>query len=103
IWGCWDDPAIGAIGSLRSQGRDDVLVYGVNGNAQALENIKNGHMAATGWEDSYTEGFNMVKLLVDIKASGKDWQPKAVEVPAVLVTKENVDDFLKEHPEASAK
>lgn len=31
IWGCWDDPSIGAIGSLRSQGRDDVLVYGVNG------------------------------------------------------------------------
>lgn len=103
IWGCWDDPAIGAIGSLRSQGRDDVLVYGVNGNAQALENIKNGHMAATGWEDSYTEGFNMVTLLADIKTAGKVWQPKAVEVPAVLVTKENVDDFLKAHPEASAK
>jgi len=23
IWGCWDDPAIGAIGSLRQQGRDE--------------------------------------------------------------------------------
>ena len=26
IWGCWDDPAIGAIGALRQQGRDDVAV-----------------------------------------------------------------------------
>ena len=52
IWGCWDDPAIGAIGALRSQGRDDVEVYGINGNAQALENIKNGHMTATAWQDS---------------------------------------------------
>lgn len=101
IWGCWDDPAIGAIGSLRSQGRGDVFVYGVNGNAQAIENIKNGHMTATAWEDSFTEGYNMVKLLADIKAAGADWKPKAVEVPAVLITKDTVADFLKQHPEAA--
>jgi ribose transport system substrate-binding protein len=100
IWGCWDDPAIGAIGSLRSQGRDDVMVYGVNGNAQAIENIKNGHMTATAWEDSYTEGYDMVKLLADVKKAGADWKPKAVEVPAVLITKDTVADFLKQHPDA---
>ncbi|PDQ22951.1 sugar ABC transporter substrate-binding protein [Mesorhizobium sanjuanii] len=100
IWGCWDDPAIGAIGSLRAQGRDDVLVYGINGNAQALENIKNGFMTATAWQDSFTEGYNMVKMLKDIKDAGSAWQAKAAEVPAVLVTKETVDAFLKDHPEA---
>jgi ribose transport system substrate-binding protein len=100
IWGCWDDPAIGAIGSLRAQGRDDVKVYGINGNAQALENIKNGHMTATAWQDSFTEGYNMVKMLVDIKAAGKDWAPKAAEVSAVLVTKETVDGFIADHPDA---
>ncbi|TCR87787.1 sugar ABC transporter substrate-binding protein [Rhizobium sp. BK376] len=100
IWGCWDDPAIGAIGSLRSQSRDDVTVYGVNGNAQAIENIKNGHMTATAWEDSYTEGYNMIKLVADIKKAGADWKPKAVEVPAVLITKDTVADFLKQHPDA---
>lgn len=100
IWGCWDDPAIGAIGSLRQQGRDDVMVYGVNGNAQAIENIKNGHMTATAWEDSRTEGYDMVKLLAEIKAAGDAWQPKAVEVPAVLITADNVADFIAAHPEA---
>jgi ribose transport system substrate-binding protein len=100
IWGCWDDPAIGAIGSLRSQGRDDVLVYGVNGNAQALENIKNGHMTATAWQDSFTEGYNMVKMLKEIRDAGDSWEPKAVEVPAVLVTQDTVEAFLAEHPEA---
>ncbi|MDQ6434866.1 sugar ABC transporter substrate-binding protein [Mesorhizobium sp. LHD-90] len=100
IWGCWDDPAIGAIGSLRAQGRDDVKVYGVNGNAQALENIKNGFMTATAWQDSYTEGYNMIKLLPEIQKAGADWQPKAVEVPAVLVTKETVEKFIAEHPDA---
>jgi ribose transport system substrate-binding protein len=100
IWGCWDDPAIGAIGSLRQQGRTDVKVYGVNGNAQAIENIKNGHMTATAWEDSYTEGYQMVKLLKKIKAAGASWQPKAVEVPAILITPENVEQFVKDHPGA---
>jgi ribose transport system substrate-binding protein len=100
IWGCWDDPAIGAIGSLRSQGRDDVKVYGVNGNAQALENIKNGFMTATAWQDSFTEGYNMVKMLEEIKSAGDGWEPRAAEVPAVLVTRDTVESFLAEHPEA---
>lgn len=100
IWGCWDDPAIGAIGSLRAQGREDVKVYGVNGNAQALENIKNGFMTATAWQDSYTEGYNMTKLLPEIQKAGAGWQPKAVEVEAVLVTKDTIEKFSSEHPDA---
>jgi ribose transport system substrate-binding protein len=100
IWGCWDDPAIGAIGSLRAQGRTDVKVYGVNGNAQALENIQKGFMTATAFQDSYTEGYNMVKLLPEIVKAGAGWQPKAVEVPAILVTKDTVEKFLADHPTA---
>lgn len=100
IWGCWDDPSIGAIGSLRAQGRDDVKVYGINGNAQALENIRNGHMTATAWQDSFTEGYNMVKMLDEIKKAGDGWQAKAAEVPAVLVTKDTVEQFVKDHPDA---
>lgn len=100
IWGCWDDPAIGAIGSLRAQNRTDVKVYGVNGNAQALENIKKGFMTATAWQDSYSEGYNMTKLLPEIIKAGGDWKPKAVEVPAVLVTSETIDKFIADHPAA---
>jgi ribose transport system substrate-binding protein len=100
IWGCWDDPSIGAIGALRSQGRNDVKVYGVNGNAQALEDIKKGLMTATAWQDSYTEGSNMIKLLPEIVKAGAGWTPKAVEVPAVLVSSENIDKFLADHPAA---
>ena len=100
IWGCWDDPSIGAIGALRSQGRNDVKVYGVNGNAQALEDIKKGLMTATAWQDSYTEGSNMIKLLPEIVKAGPGWTPKAVEVPAVLVSSENIDKFLADHPAA---
>ena len=100
IWGCWDDPAIGAIGSLRAQNRDDVKVYGVNGNAQALENIKNGFMTATAWQDSYTEGYNMIKMLPEVIKAGQSWKPKAAEVPAVLVTKDTIAKFSADHPDA---
>jgi ribose transport system substrate-binding protein len=75
------------------------LVYGVNGNAQAIKNIKNGHMTASAWEDSYKEGFAMVKLLKISKADEAAWTPKVVEVPAVLVTKDTIAAFLREHPE----
>ena len=57
-------------------------------------------MDATAWQDSYTEGFNMVKLLEEIVAAGDSWEPKAVEVPAVLVNAGNIENFIAEHPEA---
>ncbi len=101
IWGCWDDPAIGAISALRQQGRTDVKVYGENGNAQALAAIKGGHMTATAWQDSFTEGERLVATLNDAMKAGASWQPKAVEVPAVVVTKDNVDKFMADHPEAA--
>jgi ribose transport system substrate-binding protein len=88
---------------MRQQGRTDVRVYGVNGNAQAIENIKDGFMTATAWEDSFTEGHQMVNLLGKIKAAGASWKPEAVEVPAVLVTQANVGAFIKAHPDALGK
>jgi ribose transport system substrate-binding protein len=41
-----------------------------------------------------------VKLLEEISAAGESWEPKAVEVPAVLVNAENIEQFITEHPEA---
>ena len=100
IWGCWDDPSIGAISALRQQGRDDVKVYGINGNAQALENIQKGFMTATAWQDSFTEGYNMVGIIADAIKAGANWKPKAAEVLAIVVTKDTVAQFLKDHPDA---
>ena len=40
------------------------------------------------------------EMLEEIKAAGAAWQPKAAEVTAVLVTKDTVEAFLAEHPEA---
>jgi ribose transport system substrate-binding protein len=103
IWGCWDDPAIGAISALRQQMRTDVKVYGENGNAQAIAAIQKGFMEATAWQNSEQEGVTLVDTVADAIAAGKSWQPKAVEVPPVVVTLATVADFIKEHPDALGK
>jgi ribose transport system substrate-binding protein len=103
IWGCWDDPAIGAISALRQQMRTDVKVYGENGNAQAIAAIQKGFMEATAWQNSEQEGVTLVDTVADAIAAGKSWQPKAVEVPPVVVTSATVADFIKEHPDALGK
>jgi ribose transport system substrate-binding protein len=103
IWGCWDDPAIGAISALRQQMRTDVKVYGENGNAQAIAAIQKGFMEATAWQNSEQEGVTLVDTVADAIAAGKSWQPKAVEVAPVVVTSATVADFIKEHPDALGK
>jgi ribose transport system substrate-binding protein len=103
IWGCWDDPALGAISALRQQARTDVKVYGENGNAQAMEALQRKLMNATAWQDSASEGVVMTHTLVEASKVGANWQPKSVEVPAVVVTQDNVADFVKQHPEALGK
>jgi ribose transport system substrate-binding protein len=45
----------------------------------------------------------MVDTLDEAVKAGAAWQPKAVEVPAVVVTKDTVNAFLKDHPEAIGK
>jgi ribose transport system substrate-binding protein len=100
IWGSWDDPSLGAISALRQQNRTDVKVYGENGNAQAIEAIRKGYMTATAWQDSATEGVKLVDTLDEAIKAGKSWEAKAVEVPAVVITKANVEDFVKQHPES---
>ena len=100
IWGCWDDPAIGAISALRQQDRHDVAVYGENGNAQAIDAIQRGRMTATAWQNSGLEGARLVDSVDDAIRAGAAWKPKAVEVAPVVVTKANVAAFLKQHPDA---
>jgi ribose transport system substrate-binding protein len=100
IWGCWDDPALGGISTLKQQGRTDVKVYGQNGNADAINAVKDGTMTATSYAQVEEEGKVMFQTLLDAMQAGASWQPKAVEVPVIVVNNQNVDQFIKDHPEA---
>lgn len=103
IWGSWDDPALGAISAMKQQGRDDVMVYGQNGNVDAIIAVQEGWMTATAWAPVEIEGRVMVETLKEAIAAGDSWEPKAVEVPVVVVNTESIDGFLQEHPEADGE
>lgn len=100
IWGSWDDPALGAISALKQQGRKDILVYGQNGNADAIKAIQDGWMTATAWEDAAAEAAKIVETLKEAIAAGDSWTPIAAEVAPIVVTKDNVEQFIKDHPDA---
>ena len=99
IWGCWEDPTIGAISALKQQNRTDVLTYGENGAPDGLKAVQDGSLTATYWADSEREGEVLVEEIMKAIEAGDSWTPIEIDVPGVLVTADNVEEFLAEHPE----
>jgi ribose transport system substrate-binding protein len=100
IWGSWDEPAIGAIAALKQAGRTDVKVYGINGGPQALQAVMDGTMTQVVWQDGETEGKDMMQGAIDAIDAGASWEPKTYDVPGVVVSQDNIKEFLAEHPDA---
>ncbi|HEY0258347.1 MAG TPA: sugar ABC transporter substrate-binding protein [Lacisediminihabitans sp.] len=100
IWGCWEDPTLGAISALKQLGRTDVLTYGINGSSTAIKAVQDGTLTSTVYEDGVKEGKTMFSTTQKAIKAGSGWKPKAVEVPGVLVTADNVAAFVASHPEA---
>lgn len=100
IWGCWEDPTLGAISALKQQGRTDVKTYGINGSSTAIKAVQDGSLTATVYEDGVKEGATMFDTTLQAIAAGSSWQPKTVDVPGILVDSSNVAQFVKDHPEA---
>jgi ribose transport system substrate-binding protein len=98
IWACWDEPTQGAVAALRQAGRTDVTTVSINGSPQALQLVKDGDLTATVWQPAYQEGKAAFQAILDSIKAGKSWQPKTIEIPGVVVTKDNVDKFLADHP-----
>lgn len=97
IWGCWEDPTIAALSALREQSRRDVKTYGENGGPAAMSDILNGSLTATEWENSFLEGETLVNQTAQAIKAGSSWRPKEINIPGVLVDKNNIRSFLKTH------
>ncbi|MDR1852352.1 MAG: sugar ABC transporter substrate-binding protein [Propionibacteriaceae bacterium] len=100
VWGCWEDPTLGAVASIKQAGRTDVLTYGINGSKPAIEAVQAGELTATTYEDAVAEGKNMFETGLKVIEAGDSWEQQSVDVPGILVTKDNVEQFIKDHPEA---
>jgi ribose transport system substrate-binding protein len=100
IWGSWDEPAMGAIAALKQAGRTDVKVYAINGGPQALQAVKDGTLEQVVWQDGVSEGKQRMESAAGALKAGDTWKQKTIDVPGVTVTKDNVDKFLADHPDA---
>jgi len=98
IWSCWDEPMTGAVAAIRQAGRSDVVTVSINGSPQALQLVKDGDMTATVWQPAYEEGKQVFQAILDAEAAGDAWTPKVITIPGVVVSAENVDQFMAEHP-----
>ncbi|GAA2090062.1 sugar ABC transporter xylitol/L-sorbitol-binding protein XypA [Pseudolysinimonas kribbensis] len=100
IWGSWDEPAMGAIAALKQAGRTDVKVYAINGGPQALQAVKDGTLEQVVWQDGVSEGKQLMESAAGALKAGTKWKQKTINVPGVTVTKDNIDQFLADHPDA---
>jgi ribose transport system substrate-binding protein len=99
IFNCYDDNAMGAIAALKQNGRSDVQVYSYNATPPALQAVRDGAMTATLWLDLKSAGKILVDAIPEIRAKGDAWEQKSVIPDHVIVTKDNLDAFLKDHPQ----
>lgn len=88
-----DDMSVAAKSAAIALGREDIVVIGVDAIEAALSMVKAGELEATVFQDGLGQGGGAAKTAVDV-AMGKTVE-KEQWIPFVLVTKENVDDFIK--------
>jgi len=99
IFNCYDDNAMGAIAALKQNERRDVKVYSYNATAPALQAVREGSMTATLSVDVTSAGKILVDAIPEIRRQGAAWTPKSVIPDHVIVTKDNVEDYIKAHPD----
>jgi len=99
---CENDPmSLGAVQAVRDAGKSaigDILVVGFNADAEAIETIKAGYMAATIQQVPYEMGKKCVEL-ADQLLKGKPLtfsnpQLREITISVRLITQENVSEYF---------
>jgi len=89
-----DEMGMGAVIALEQAGlKDDVVVASVDAIADALQAVKGGRLDATVFQDAKGQGSTAVETALKL-ARGEHCQ-KEVFIPFQLVTRENVEQFLR--------
>jgi len=100
IWGCFDDPTVGALAAIKQAGRTDITTFGVDGSTAALDAVRAGTMTATVWINGFGLGEEMAAALPQLIKRGVNASPLEEAAPAVLVDQANIAAFLKQYPSA---
>jgi ABC-type sugar transport system substrate-binding protein len=89
-----DDMAMGALEAVEAAGRkDQVIVIGIDAIADALQAVKDSRLDCTVFQDAAGQGATSVDVALECAKSGSV-EHDDVMIPFVLVTKDNVDQFM---------
>ncbi len=97
---CWDDPMQGAVAALKQAGRTDVKTFSVNGSAANLKLIQAGDQTASTVPAAFKEGAAAMQNIIDASKAGSSFTPKAISFAPTVITKDNLDQYLKDNPSA---
>jgi inositol transport system substrate-binding protein len=89
-----DEMAMGAVKALQDAGlKTKVIVIGIDAIADALQAVKKGDLDATVFQDSKNQGSGAIETAV--KLAKKQPFEKDLLIPFQLVTKSNVNNYIK--------
>jgi ribose transport system substrate-binding protein len=94
VWSCWDVPSIGVVNALEEAGRDEVKVYGIDGDPTVLEMLTDPDslMTATMAQQPYligqTSAMNIAHYFADQPVSRNTY------IEPFLVTHENAEEMM---------
>lgn len=88
VWTGWDEPAIGAAQALESEGIEDVIVTGIDGNSQAVEMIEEGSPIQATVEQNFVGMSEIVIEQMEKVFNGEEVDDTELYAPASLITAE---------------
>lgn len=102
IWAYNDQSALGAAAAVTSANKkvsdgksDGIMVFGQNGDAEAIQAIKDGRMTGTWDTDAIGTGWALIKALTFYLGDKKtDSPPKELVVKSTLWTADNVGEYV---------
>ena len=99
IYCCNDGMAQGVMTAIANAGKTgEILLCGTDGDDYAIQGVKDGGFTATVAQDSASIGATSLQLLVDAVNNPDKYtasaSPEKTPVEAIVVTAENVDQFL---------
>ncbi len=86
-----DEMALGALEALEANGRDEVIIMGVDLIDDAKTAITDGRLDASVLQDGKGQGEGSMKIALEVLKGEKP--EKITMIPYVLVTPENIKDF----------
>lgn len=95
-----DAMAIGAYEAAKSAGvAEDILFFGVDGLADAAVSIADGEMTATALQDAQVMAEEGARIVHEVLTGENTTGYEKVQIPVTLITKDNVDEFVKRYTE----